>query len=866
MHLSPLAARILLYIMSRLPFLLAEPHTSHGRYLCREGGTSPTTLECLFVCPATLRNTSSISLNVPVPTTAWTSTVTSSVETGTATVNEASSTSTPSEPSNDATVEARLDRAHFPSFDDWREAVLKQNMQQRTSYRTGASPDKAANEPDTDRDNRSDNADYDGYGEDSAYLFDADERLDKMAASRRNSGNYQARPMPPSSAPNTARNNMNGNMNKEGKDTPLLDKPSGGIPESSNDMTDALAIATPTTSTTATTVVIPTPPVDMKDMRDQSNYASFDCGATVLASNSEAKGATAILFDTKEQYMLNRCSAKKFVIIELCDEILVDTVMLANHEFFSSMFKDFRISVTDQYLRSGHTNWRTLGHYQARNARDLQAFHVQNPILWTRYLRIDFLSHYGNEYYCPVSVLRVYGPTMMEQYRREEQAAESTITDQLLNDAATLAQTTTQMETITDSPPNETTEHVDTNAKSIPNNESSTVDNGNNDNSDNSSNSSNDTRTTQEQPSDVPSIHDAESTIASTSMINDTGTVQNDTLQSSSDALPSVDVTDNVPISVDSTTTTQNVSISDIQDENDATDSTIATSTTSTTTIADATVADTTTTDTTIATIIPPHLADNVDNTENSDPISTGTIDISTSILSANPTATVNTQNPSVDAPVVTVHVASSSSSSSSFSVSSIPPVPPSPSPSPVMPIIPPAPAATTQESIFRTITKRLSALELNLTLSHRYLEEQSRELNRVFANVESQFEALKTRAELDLAKRLEKQQVQTEAILQELHQLNLKVHVLADEIMFEKRMGFIQLLLIFAVVVLVGIVYVPVSVWFPSASSNAIMSWTPISGQVSVSPFLRAQALSAPASPNSIGSGVIRGAQSYAY
>jgi hypothetical protein len=69
---------------------------------------------------------------------------------------------------------------------------------------------------------------------------------------------------------------------------------------------------------------------------------------------------------------------------------------------------------------------------------------------------------------------------------------------------------------------------------------------------------------------------------------------------------------------------------------------------------------------------------------------------------------------------------------------------------------------------------------------------------------------------------------------------------------MFEKRMGFIQLLLIFAVVVLVGIVYVPVSVWFPSASSNAIMSWTPISGQVSISPFLRAHALSAPASPNS--------------
>lgn len=35
-------------------------------------------------------------------------------------------------------------------------------------------------------------------------------------------------------------------------------------------------------------------------------------------------------------------------------------------------------------------------------------------------IRIDFHSHYGNEYYCPVSLLRVYGLTHLEQYKREE--------------------------------------------------------------------------------------------------------------------------------------------------------------------------------------------------------------------------------------------------------------------------------------------------------------------------------------------------------------------------------------------------------------------------------------------------------------
>lgn len=34
-----------------------------------------------------------------------------------------------------------------------------------------------------------------------------------------------------------------------------------------------------------------------------------------------------------------------------------------------------------------------------------------------RYIRIDFLSHYANEYYCPISLLRVYGLTHLEQYK-----------------------------------------------------------------------------------------------------------------------------------------------------------------------------------------------------------------------------------------------------------------------------------------------------------------------------------------------------------------------------------------------------------------------------------------------------------------
>ena len=39
---------------------------------------------------------------------------------------------------------------------------------------------------------------------------------------------------------------------------------------------------------------------------------------------------------------------------------------------------------------------------------------------WYRYMRIDFVSHYGSEYYCPVSLLRVFGITQMDKFRQEQ--------------------------------------------------------------------------------------------------------------------------------------------------------------------------------------------------------------------------------------------------------------------------------------------------------------------------------------------------------------------------------------------------------------------------------------------------------------
>jgi hypothetical protein len=154
--------------------------------------------------------------------------------------------------------------------------------------------------------------------------------------------------------------------------------------------------------------------------KERFNYASFDCAAAVLKANPEAKGSSSILDENQDRYMLNKCSASnKFVIVEMCEDILVDTIVLANLEFFSSTFKDFAVSISDRYPIQ-EREWKTLGTFTANNTRALQVFAIKNPLIWARYLRIEFLNHFGNEFYCPLTLLRVHGTTMMEEYKNQE--------------------------------------------------------------------------------------------------------------------------------------------------------------------------------------------------------------------------------------------------------------------------------------------------------------------------------------------------------------------------------------------------------------------------------------------------------------
>jgi hypothetical protein len=176
---------------------------------------------------------------------------------------------------------------------------------------------------------------------------------------------------------------------------------------------------------------------ELADFKNKFNYASVDCAATIVKTNDKAKGASAILLESKESYLLNKCSeSSKFVIIELCQDILVESVVMGNFEFFSSTFKDIKISVSERFPSN---NWLILGEFEAKNIRDVQNFKFQNPIIWAKFLKIEFLTHYGDEFYCPISVVRVHGKTMLDEVkedtisRPETDESQSIVNELLLN-------------------------------------------------------------------------------------------------------------------------------------------------------------------------------------------------------------------------------------------------------------------------------------------------------------------------------------------------------------------------------------------------------------------------------------------------
>ncbi|XP_061427720.1 LOW QUALITY PROTEIN: SUN domain-containing ossification factor-like [Lethenteron reissneri] len=158
------------------------------------------------------------------------------------------------------------------------------------------------------------------------------------------------------------------------------------------------------------------PPVAKKSL---NNYASVECGAKILSANPEAQSTSTILMENKDLYMLNPCSAKIWFVIELCEPVQVKQIDIGNLELFSSTPRDFVVSISDRYpIRE----WVKVGTLHARDERIIQSFPLHQQMyamflkMFTKYVKVELVSHHGSEHFCPISLIRVLGISMVEEY------------------------------------------------------------------------------------------------------------------------------------------------------------------------------------------------------------------------------------------------------------------------------------------------------------------------------------------------------------------------------------------------------------------------------------------------------------------
>ncbi|KAH9947467.1 UNC-like C-terminal-domain-containing protein [Amylocystis lapponica] len=482
---------------------------------------------------------------------------------------------------------------------------------------------------------------------------------------------------------------------------------------------------------------------------DRFNYASTDCSARVHTAHRSAKSAYSILTSKKDKYMLSPCAEQKqFVIVELCEDIRIDTVQLANYEFFSGVFKDFSVTVAKTYTTDPE-GWTAAGTYRAQNVRGVQSFHPPPSLRdFYRFIRIDFHSHYGNEYYCPVSLLRVYGLTHLEEWKWNSWEEESKARRPVEESAEILAETIQA----THAP---TAEPIIDSPIAVGNDYTSSI--GNNVRSQNSS---------------IALASPVQDHVVDTKSLGQERFVDTDVgahdaaievLMSSDAASHTILITSNAsPVPDSSASTKSHEDYSRIQDLS-----------------ADSPLDDST------ASTYHDH---------------TGVSHISSVQISHSPNSSI----------LIDHHASSMTDSTISLSVHPIrSPSLHALNPTTIVPSIPVVqplpPVATGGESIYRTIMNRLMTLEANTTLYARYVEEQTAGMREVLRRLGEDIGRLEGigKAQAQMYQRsvqdFERHRRRLEV---EHNKLLSKVDHLTDEVVLEKRLGIAQLCLLLAVLV----------------------------------------------------------------
>ncbi|CAG2067496.1 unnamed protein product, partial [Timema podura] len=93
-------------------------------------------------------------------------------------------------------------------------------------------------------------------------------------------------------------------------------------------------------------------------------------------------------------------------------------IELANFELFSSSPREFSVFVSDRYPTR---DWQLAGQFTASDERTVQSFTLPPGDMFSKYIKVELHSHYGQEHFCPVSLFRAYGTSEFEALDTEDE-------------------------------------------------------------------------------------------------------------------------------------------------------------------------------------------------------------------------------------------------------------------------------------------------------------------------------------------------------------------------------------------------------------------------------------------------------------
>ncbi|KAG8345534.1 hypothetical protein TRVL_03635 [Trypanosoma vivax] len=145
--------------------------------------------------------------------------------------------------------------------------------------------------------------------------------------------------------------------------------------------------------------------------RFTTNYASAYLGATLADFTPGCQGASSVLNEDGEKYMICPCELRrKFFTVQLIRGIEVHILTLVNNEHFSSGVKNFTVLGSNRYPTN---EWRVLGHFKAEPWRGTQHFDVapQQPV---RFLRFLWATSHDKHSWCTLTSFKAFGVDVLE--------------------------------------------------------------------------------------------------------------------------------------------------------------------------------------------------------------------------------------------------------------------------------------------------------------------------------------------------------------------------------------------------------------------------------------------------------------------